>query len=53
MDTLIVRVDYDDSTELKKKYGVVTQHTTVVLNSDGSEKSKKIGARTVAEALGN
>ena len=53
MDTLIVRVDYDDSTELKKKYGVVTQHTTVVLNSDGTLASKKIGARTVAEVLGN
>jgi hypothetical protein len=45
-------VDYDTSTELKKKYGVVTQHTTVVLNSDGSKKSKKIGARTVAEVVG-
>jgi thiol-disulfide isomerase/thioredoxin len=51
-DILIVRVDYDTSTELKKKYGVVTQHTTVVLNSDGSAKSKKIGARTVAEVVG-
>lgn len=51
-DTLIVRVDYDNSAELKKKYGVVTQHTTVVLNTDGSEKSKKIGAKTVAEVVG-
>jgi thiol-disulfide isomerase/thioredoxin len=52
MDTLIVRVDYDSSTELKKKYGVVTQHTTVVLGSDGSLASKKLGARTVAEVVG-
>jgi thiol-disulfide isomerase/thioredoxin len=51
-DTLIVRVDYDSSTELKRKYGVVTQHTTVVLNTDGSLASKKLGARTVAEVLG-
>ena len=52
-DSLIVKVNYDTSTALKQKYGVVTQHTTVVLNSDGQEKSKKIGARTVAEALSN
>lgn len=52
-DTVIIKVNYDDSTELKKKYGVVTQHTTVVLNADGTAKSMKIGARTVAEALGN
>ena len=44
-----MKVDYDTSTELKKKYRVVGQHTTVILNADGSEKSKKLGARTVAE----
>jgi thioredoxin 1 len=48
-DTLIVKVDYDTSTDMKKKYRVVGQHTTVILNADGSEKSKKLGARTVAE----
>ncbi len=52
VDSVILRVNYDNSTELKRQYGVVTQHTTVVLNLDGSEKSKKIGARTVAEAIG-
>jgi thioredoxin 1 len=51
-DTLIVRVDYDNSTELKKKYGVVTQHTTVILSVDGSTGTKKLGARTVAEVIG-
>jgi thiol-disulfide isomerase/thioredoxin len=48
-DTLIVKVDFDSSTELKKKYRVVGQHTTVILGADGSEKSKKLGARSVAE----
>lgn len=48
-DTLIVKVDFDSSTDLKKKYRVVGQHTTVILNADGTEKSKKLGARTVAE----
>ena len=50
-DTLIVKVDYDTSTDLKKKYRVVGQHTTVMLNADGSEKSKKLGARSVSEVL--
>lgn len=50
-DTLIVKVDYDTSTDLKKKYRVVGQHTTVILNADGTEKSKKLGARTIAEVL--
>jgi len=48
-DTLIVKVDFDSSTDLKKKYRVVGQHTTVILNADGSEKSKKLGARSAAE----
>lgn len=52
-DTLVLKVDYDNSTELKKQYGVVTQHTTVVLNTDGTLKSKKIGAQRVSEVLGN
>ncbi len=50
-DTLILKVDYDTSTDLKKKYRVVGQHTTVILGADGTEKSKKLGARTVAEVL--
>jgi thiol-disulfide isomerase/thioredoxin len=52
-DTLVLKVDYDNSTDLKKQYGVVTQHTTVVLNTDGTLKSKKIGAQRVSEVLGN
>ncbi len=48
-DTLILRVNYDNSTALRQKYGVVVQHTTVVLNSDGTLKFKKLGARSVAE----
>lgn len=51
-DAIIFKVDYDTSTELKKQYRVVSQHTTVVLNRDGTEKIKKLGARTVAEVMG-
>ena len=50
-DTLIVKVDYDSSDVLKQKYGVAQQHTTVVLNADGTLKSKKVGAKNVAEIL--
>lgn len=50
-DAVVFKVDYDTSIDLKKKYRVVGQHTTVILNADGSEKSKKLGARTVAEVL--
>ena len=51
-DTVIFNVNYDNSADLKKKYGVVTQHTTVVLGADGSMKSKKIGAQTIDEVIG-
>lgn len=51
-DTIILRVNYDDSADLRRQYGVTVQHTTVILNSDGSEKSKKIWARTLAEVVG-
>ena len=48
-DSLIVKVDYDQYTDLKKQYRVVSQHTTVQLNADGTEKSRKLGARNISE----
>jgi thiol-disulfide isomerase/thioredoxin len=48
-DTMIFKVDYDDSDSLKQKYGVTSQSVTLVLNTDGSVKSRKIGARNVAD----
>jgi thioredoxin 1 len=50
-DTLIVKVDYDTSTEMKKKYGVTTQHTTVLIDRDMNLLSKKLGARNIGEVL--
>jgi thiol-disulfide isomerase/thioredoxin len=35
-DLLIMRVDYDSSTELKNKYKVVQQHTLVQVDKDGN-----------------
>ncbi|GAB0174316.1 MAG: hypothetical protein HHAS10_01950 [Candidatus Altimarinota bacterium] len=50
-DALIVKVDYDTSAEMKQKYGVTSQHTTVLIDKDMNLISKKIGARNVAEVL--
>ena len=40
---VILKVDYDNSTELKKKYGITSQTSYVVLNTDGSMNKKMIG----------
>jgi thioredoxin 1 len=50
-NALIVKVDYDSSTEMKKKYGVTSQHTTVIIDKDMNLISKKLGARNVGEVL--
>ena len=48
-DALIVKVDYDASEDMKKKYGVTSQHTTVIVDSDMALISKKTGARTITD----
>jgi thiol-disulfide isomerase/thioredoxin len=35
-NTIVFKTDYDSSGELKKKYGVTSQHTFVSLKSDGT-----------------
>lgn len=45
----IVRVDYDNSDDLKKKYGVTTQHTFVQVDGDGNEVAKWTGSVTAVE----
>ena len=42
----IVRVDYDNSDELKQKYGVTVQHTFVQVDADGNELAKWSGSVT-------
>jgi thiol-disulfide isomerase/thioredoxin len=39
----VLRVDYDKATELKKKYGVITQHTFVQVDQDGETLSTWVG----------
>jgi thiol-disulfide isomerase/thioredoxin len=50
-DALIVKVDYDTSDALKQKYGVTSQHTTVLIDKDMNLVSKKLGAKTVSDIL--
>jgi thiol-disulfide isomerase/thioredoxin len=50
-DTLIVKVDYDNSTLLRQKYQVTIQHTTVSIDSNRNLISKKVGATNIDEIL--
>jgi thiol-disulfide isomerase/thioredoxin len=50
-DSLIVKVDYDTSDAMKKKYGVTSQHTTVMIDADMNFISKKLGARNIGEVF--
>ncbi len=43
-NTVIVKTDYDSSTELKKKYGVTYQHTLVQVDSAGNKIKKWSGS---------
>jgi len=44
----ILKVDYDNSTDLKKKYGVTYQHTLVQVDKDGNLIKKWMGSQTLA-----
>lgn len=45
----IFKIDFDDSVELRKKYGVTKQHTFVQIDSDGELIKKWWGTNTVEE----
>ncbi len=46
--TYILKVDYDTSAELKKKYGVTYQHTFVQVDTNGTMIKKWSGSPTLA-----
>jgi thiol-disulfide isomerase/thioredoxin len=48
----ILKVDYDSSTELKKKYGVTMQHTFVQVDSKGEMIQKWSGSSDLDDILG-
>ncbi|MFV0462113.1 MAG: thioredoxin family protein [Nostocoides sp.] len=45
----VVKIDYDAATDLKKQYGVTTQHTFVVVDSMGHEVKKFTSATSGAD----
>ncbi len=48
---VILDVNYDNSTELKKKYGVTYQHTFVQVDKDGNLIKKWSGSPTLAKLV--
>lgn len=48
-DLTVVSVDFDQETELKKKYGITTQHTFVQVNEDGTEVTRWSGSRDISD----
>ncbi len=48
----VVKVDYDDATELRQRYGVTQQHTFVQVDDSGAELAKWTGSEDGAEILG-
>ena len=49
----VVRVDYDNSSELKKEYGVTYQHTFVQVDESGAQLTKFTGSRSGDEIASN
>ena len=49
----ILKLDYDNSTELKKKYGVTFQHTLVQVDAQGNQIAKWSGGTTLKSIISN
>lgn len=47
----VVSVDFDTETDLKKQYGITTQHTFVQINEDGTEVTRWSGSRDIADIV--
>lgn len=50
-DVVILELDYDTETELKKKYGVTTQHTLVQVDTNGEMIKKWSGGNRLEDIL--
>lgn len=50
-DLSILKVDFDNSTDLRQKYGVVAQHTFVQIDADGNEIKKWVGWNSVEDVV--
>lgn len=47
----VLKVDYDTSTDLKKKYGVTTQHTLVQVDQEGNLIKKWTGSSQLSKLI--
>lgn len=47
-DLSIIKIDYDSEDELKEQYDIATQHTFILVNSDGSEAKRWVGGGLAA-----
>lgn len=47
-DLVILKVDYDTATDLRKQYGITSQTSYVLVNSDGSLNKKSIGLTSLS-----
>lgn len=50
-DLSILKIDYDNSSELKRKYGITYQHTFVQVDSQGNQIAKWSGSPTLQALL--
>lgn len=50
-DLSILKVDFDSATDLRKKYGVTSQHTFVQVDADGTLIKKWAGGTTVEDVV--
>ncbi len=48
-DLVILKVDYDDSTELKTKYWITSQTSYVLVNSNGTLNKKSVGMTSLSD----
>jgi thiol-disulfide isomerase/thioredoxin len=51
-DVAIFQVDYDTATELKRRYGVTTQHSVIAIDASGNAQSDITHPRTLEDVLG-
>ncbi|MFW5702920.1 MAG: thioredoxin family protein [Candidatus Dojkabacteria bacterium] len=49
--TIILEADYDDETELRREYGVTTQHTLILVDQNGDEIKKWAGSFNLKDVL--
>lgn len=50
-DLTVLKLDFDNSGELRKKYGVTGQHTFVQVDADGNEVAKWRGSKNSADIV--